>query len=93
MKARPAQKANALQLSAIAHHEQEPTSEDSYFLNLLQYLNNPINGTCKKPEENIRLPLYLLEIFSFTNHRLMNKIVHRNTHTPLTIFLILIKPI
>ena len=38
-----AQEANALQLSAIANYEEEPTSEDSYFLNLLQYLNNPIN--------------------------------------------------
>ena len=37
-----AQEANALQLSAIANYEEEPTSEDSYFLNL-QYLNNPIN--------------------------------------------------
>ena len=31
MKARPAQEANALQLSAIANYEEEPTSEDSYF--------------------------------------------------------------
>ena len=38
-----AQEANALQLSAIANYEEEATSEDSYFLNLLQYLNNPIN--------------------------------------------------
>ena len=43
IKARPAQEAHALQLPAAAGYGGGPTSEDSYFLNLLQCLNNPIN--------------------------------------------------